>query len=74
MPGAGGVAILKDIRSGPPNGATPVVIVSALTDDATVAQCMRAGASAYHTKPVRREKLVQTVKEQIAARRPAPRS
>ncbi len=71
MPGVGGFAILKDIRSGPPNAATPVIIVSVVTDEETVKSCMAAGANAYHKKPVRRAELVRTVKEQIAARRRA---
>ncbi len=71
MPGVGGFAILKDIRSGPPNAATPVIIVSVVTDEETVKSCMAAGANAYHKKPVRRAELVRTVKEHIAARRRA---
>jgi CheY-like chemotaxis protein len=69
MPGASGFSILKDIRSGPPNAATPVIVVSVLTDDASVAECMAAGANAYHKKPVRRDQLIRTIQEQIAARR-----
>jgi CheY-like chemotaxis protein len=69
MPGAGGLAILKDIRSGPPNDATPIIVVSVVGDDQTIAECMAAGATAYHKKPVRREALIKTIQEQIAARR-----
>ncbi len=69
MPGIGGFAILKDIRSGPPNEATPVIVVSVVSDDATAEACLAAGANAYHRKPVRREEIVRLVKEQIAARR-----
>jgi len=69
MPGAGGLAILKDIRSGPPNEATPVIVVSVVTDDKVVAECMAAGANAYHKKPVRRDTLVATIRQEIAARR-----
>jgi len=72
MPGPGGLAILKDIRSGPPNQATPVIIVSVVGDDRTIAECISAGANVYHKKPVRREALVQALREQIAARRRAP--
>jgi len=69
MPGVGGVAVLKDIRSAPPNASTPVIVVSVVSDDRTVKQVMAAGASAYHLKPVRRAELVATVKKQIAERR-----
>lgn len=69
MPGTGGLAILKDIRSGPPNEATPVIVVSVVTDDKVIADCMAAGANAYHKKPVRRDTLVATIRQEIAARR-----
>lgn len=74
MPGAGGLAILKDIRSAQPNAATPVVIVSVVADERTRLECMGAGANAYHTKPVRRAELTAIVRKEIAARRkPAAR-
>ena len=69
IPGVGGRAILKDIRSGPPNDATPVVVVSVLDESATIKECMALGANAYHKKPIRRDTLVQALREQIAARR-----
>lgn len=69
MPGIGGQAVLREIRAGGPNAGTPVIIVSVASDRATVDACMRAGASAYHHKPVRRADLVAAVKTQIAARR-----
>jgi len=69
MPGVGGFAVLKEIRAGGPNAATPVIVVSVVTEGDTIADVMRAGATAYHKKPVRRDTLVQVVKEQLAARK-----
>ena len=69
MPGVGGFAILKDIRSAPPNATTPVLIVSVVSDPQMMDNCMAAGANAYHVKPVRRSALVSAIREQIAARR-----
>ncbi len=69
MPGIGGLAVLKDIRSAPPNAATPVLVVSVVSDSKAVKECMAAGANAYHAKPVRRAELVAALKKQIAARR-----
>jgi len=69
MPGAGGFSVLKDIRAGSPNAATPIIIVSVVSDKASIDNCIAAGANAYHAKPVRRAQLVATVKAQIAARR-----
>jgi DNA-binding response OmpR family regulator len=69
MPGSGGFSVLKEIRAGSPNAATPIIIVSVVSDKASMDQCMAAGANAYHVKPVRRAQLVASVKAQIAARR-----
>jgi DNA-binding response OmpR family regulator len=68
MPGIGGFEVLKEIRRASPNVATPVIIVSVLTDPATRERCMKAGASAYSPKPVDRQALVALVKSLIAAR------
>jgi len=68
MPGIGGFEVLKEIRRASPNEATPVIIVSVLSDGATRERCMKAGANAYVVKPVERNSLISTVKAQIAAR------
>jgi len=68
MPGIGGFEVLRALRRASPNVATPVVIVSVLSDQATKDRCMRAGASAYLVKPVERNGLVATVRAQIASR------
>ena len=68
MPGIGGLGVLRRIRSGSPNAATPVIVVSLVADQATIASCMAAGANAYHAKPIRRAELIATVKAQLAAR------
>jgi two-component system copper resistance phosphate regulon response regulator CusR len=68
MPGVGGFEVLADIRRASPNAATPVIIVSVLSDQATKDRCMKAGANAYVVKPVERTSLIATVKAQIAAR------
>ena len=69
MPGIGGLGVLQEVRSSAPNAATPVIIVSVVSDKETVERCMSAGANAYHHKPVRRAELVETVRAQLAARR-----
>jgi CheY-like chemotaxis protein len=68
MPGIGGLGVLAAIRAASPNAATPVIVVSVVADAATVERCIAAGASAYHTKPVRRAELIATVKSQLAGR------
>jgi len=68
MPGIGGFEVLREIRRASPNIATPVVIVSVLSDQATKDRCLRAGANAYLVKPVERNALVATVRAQMASR------
>jgi DNA-binding response OmpR family regulator len=68
MPGVGGYEVLAEIRRASPNAATPVIVVSMLSDQATKDRCIKAGASAYVVKPIERNSLVATVKAQIAAR------
>ena len=68
MPGIGGFEVLREIRRASPNIATPVVVVSVLSDQATKDRCMRAGANAYLVKPVERNALVATVRAQMASR------
>ena len=68
MPGVGGFEVLAEIRRASPNTATPVIVVSVLSDQATKDRCMKAGANAYVVKPVERNSLLATVKAQIAAR------
>lgn len=69
MPGVGGFAVLKEIRAASPNETTPVIIVSVVSDQMSIDNCLAAGANAYHVKPVRRVELIATVRAQIAARR-----
>jgi DNA-binding response OmpR family regulator len=68
MPGIGGMGVLAAIRAASPNAATPVIIVSVVSEQSTVDRCTAAGASAYHLKPIRRTELIATVKAQLAAR------
>jgi DNA-binding response OmpR family regulator len=68
MPGVGGFEVLREIRRASPNVASPVIIVSVLSDQATKDRCMRAGANAYVVKPVERNSLIAAVKAQIAGR------
>jgi len=69
MPGIGGLGVLREIRASSPNTATPVIIVSVVSDKETIQRCMAAGANAFHHKPVRRAELVETLRKLLAARR-----
>jgi CheY-like chemotaxis protein len=68
MPGIGGAGVLQEIRRASANTATPVIVVTQVTEKQTLERCMAAGANAYHLKPVARTQLLAIVREQIAAR------
>jgi len=68
MPGIGGLGVLKELRAKSPNAATPIIVVSTISESDMVSRCLAAGANAYLVKPVERNSLTSTVKAQIAAR------
>jgi len=69
MPGIGGLEVLREIRRASPNAATPVVVISVVSDPEIIERCLAAGASAYHVKPVRRAEIVASIQGQLASRR-----
>ncbi|MGH8738556.1 MAG: response regulator [Burkholderiales bacterium] len=73
MPGIGGLEVLKEVRAHSPNMATPIVVVTVVSDSKTREQCMSAGASAYLVKPIERATLAASVKAQIDGRGRAAR-
>lgn len=66
MPGIGGYEVLREIRRASLNSATPVLIVSVLSDQATRERCLRAGANGYLAKPIERNALLAAVKGQLS--------
>ena len=60
--------MLKELRTKSPNIATPIIIVSSLSEPEMIERCMAAGANAYLVKPVERNSLTATVRAQIAGR------
>jgi len=72
MPGIGGFEVLKRIRAGSANKATPVIVVSVLgasiMDEDEIVSLGRAkalGANAVVSKPFTRTSLMTAVKEQL---------
>ena len=52
MPGLSGLEVLRRIRAHTgPSAGTPVVMLTARTDEATVVECLDAGANDYIAKP-----------------------
>ena len=74
MPGIGGLEVLKEIRAHSPNVATPIVMVTVVSDSKTREQCMSEGASAYLVKPIERAALAATVKAQFDGRKRTARA
>jgi DNA-binding response OmpR family regulator len=68
MPGIGGFEVLKEIRAGSANMATPILVVSALEDMETNDRCLAVGANGFLVKPVEQKALVIAVKSLLAAR------
>jgi len=63
MPG-GGVTYISRLRAFAPD--CPIIVMTAFGDEATKAEVIRAGATAYFNKPVRISELKATVKELVA--------
>lgn len=57
MPGMTGPELLRVLKADPKLARIPVVMVSALADDAGVLACLAAGADDYLTRPIRSEHL-----------------
>ncbi len=68
MPGIGGYELLKEIRRASANTATPVMIISMLSDQEANDRCIAAGADGFLVKPVERRALVYAVKALLAGR------
>lgn len=61
MPVKDGLELLREIRSEPAVGGTPVVLVSALSRDVDVWSGWMAGADAYVTKPLDVDALLREI-------------
>ena len=49
--GFDGLEVCRRLRQGGPTRAVPIIVISALTDDASKQLALDAGATAYYTKP-----------------------
>ncbi len=63
MPGKDGYEVLKSLRKEPDFATVPVIVVSALGDEAHSLQC---GARCYLTKPVDSDHLIEQVQSVLA--------
>lgn len=65
MPHLTGLEVLRTIRATPEMHTMPVILLTALASDDAVAEGIRAGASAYMTKPFRLLDLGNRVAELV---------
>lgn len=63
MPELDGLEVLRRVRADAHVAATPIVILSARTQDADVARAHAEGASGYVRKPFKPSELVELARE-----------
>ena len=61
MPKISGFDFLEEIRKNPKTKSTPVIVVSALTDEENVEKIMKMGAIDFVKKPIDLQYLVERV-------------
>lgn len=66
MPEVGGLPFCAEVKSDPLTANIQVVVVSARTENAFIADTLQAGASDYITKPFQPADLVRRVKKVLA--------
>lgn len=65
MPGIGGIEVLNRVRRSSLNQATPVIIVSVLSDADTKIVCKSLGVSDYVVKPIDRKAVLAAVRSAL---------
>ena len=67
MPHLSGLELCRYVRRDPRTMQLPIILLSALASADKVAEGMEAGATAYLTKAVGRDKLLQTIHDALNA-------
>jgi CheY-like chemotaxis protein len=68
MPGLGGYEVLRRIRVQGANRATPILVISVLSDHDSIERCRLLGATAFVAKPVDRELVTTMLRSLLAPR------
>ena len=69
MPGLGGYEVLRRIRAEGANRATPILVVSVMSDHDSIERCRLLGATAFVAKPVDRELVTTMLRSLLAPKR-----
>lgn len=69
MPGIGGYEVLRRVRVEGANRATPILVVSVLSDHESIERCRLLGATAFVAKPVDRELITTMLRGLLAPKR-----
>jgi len=70
LPGMDGFDVLREIRAGAETKAIPVLMLTALGDEAHVSRAFGLGADDYMTKPFRPAELLARVQSLLRGERP----
>jgi len=69
MPGIGGYEVLRRVRAEGANRATPILVVSVMSDHESIERCRLLGATAFVAKPVDRELITTMLRSLLVPRR-----
>jgi CheY-like chemotaxis protein len=69
MPGIGGYEVLRRVRAEGANRATPILVVSVMSDHDSIERCRLLGATAFVAKPVDRELITTMLRSLLAPKR-----
>ena len=67
MPGINGFQACEAIKRNPATKDVPIIIISALSNDADIKKGRKMGVTDYFVKPVDMEKLINRIKEILKA-------
>ncbi|HVE12465.1 MAG TPA: response regulator transcription factor [Elusimicrobiota bacterium] len=74
LPGLDGVTLCRRLRENPQTAATPVLMLSGMTDEETLSRAREAGASGMLAKPVERAELRARINDLLEHRTPRLRA
>jgi CheY-like chemotaxis protein len=73
MPGVGGYEVLRRVRAAGANRATPILVISVMSDHDSIERCRLLGATAFVGKPVDRELVTTMLRSLLVPQRAGAR-